>query len=287
LSTPEGAADATLQYQYKINLEKAQPMVDINEFRENGFTVRKGLLSKERIASMFADISAIFDQALSGQGENPADYPSVDEKYLVLKEKYPALKAHCYDLIHSLDAIVTALSHDEVVAFGRQVYDTPLLAGPMQMRIDDPSDDRLLPWHQELEQFSLRTLNCWLPLRDVNAEVGTLAVVPGSHKEGLVDHHLVEIPHTYWSLPSEVIDDDKVIMVDLEAGDALLFDPFLFHGSMENPSNQIRWTMVVRWSEITHVPYLKDANADKVMARNPDAASPGAGFVESYKSKTA
>jgi phytanoyl-CoA hydroxylase len=262
-------------------------MTSVSDFRESGFTVRKGLLSKERIDNLFADISAVFDQALAGQGENPDDFPSVDDKYLALKAKYPALKAHCYDLIHHLDGIVTALSTREVIEFGREVYDSPLLAGPMQIRIDDSEDDRLLPWHQELEQFSLKTLNCWLPLRDVNAKVGTLAVVPGSHKQGLVPHHIVEIPHTYWSLPQEVIDDEKVVMVDLEAGDALLFDPFLFHGSQTNPSNNIRWTMVVRWSELTNVPYLKHADASLKLARNPDPTSPGTEFVQAYQSKTA
>jgi phytanoyl-CoA hydroxylase len=254
----------------------------LKEFQENGFTVLRGLLPGNEIARIFADIEQVFDQALSFQGKDPSELASADEKYLYLKAKHPELKSHCYNILCMLDAIVTALSRPEVIDFGRELYQSPLLSGPAQIRIDDSSDDRLLPFHQELEMVSLLTLNCWVPLVDVNDEVGTLGVQPGSHKQGLRKHHRLQSSNEYWSLAPGVVDADKVIALDLKAGDYVLFHPFLYHGSLPNKSDRIRWTMAARWSEISHAPYLRHGEAALVMDRNPDPNSPGVDFVRRY-----
>jgi len=83
-----------------VNLEKEWKMVDIREFKDNSFTVRKGLLSKACIARLFANISEIFDQALLSEGADPSRYADVDQKYFALKELNPEFKSHCYDLTH-------------------------------------------------------------------------------------------------------------------------------------------------------------------------------------------
>jgi len=79
-----------------------------------------------------------------------------------------------------------------------------------------------------------------------------------------------------------VVDEGKVVALDLKAGDYVLFHPFLFHGSLPNRSQGIRWTMATRWSEINHVPHLRHKDAALTMTRNPDPASPGADFVAQY-----
>jgi ectoine hydroxylase-related dioxygenase (phytanoyl-CoA dioxygenase family) len=62
------------------------------------------------------------------------------------------------------------------------------------------------------------------------AENGGLQVVPGSHAAGFVAD-----PST-GSLPPDAVDVDRVIDPILEPGDALVFGPFLIHGSAPNQS---------------------------------------------------
>lgn len=253
-----------------------------DDYDRNGYAVFRGLLSNDSISDIFDQIERVFDTSLSAIGERITDHAGVDAKYLQLKTRHPEIKAHCYNVLGMLHGVRHALSNETVLAFGRKLYGTPLLAGYMQVRIDDPSDDRLLPMHQELELMSLMNLNIWIPLTDTGGNRGGLRVVPGSHRSGLHVHHRVEEPQNYWSLPLSLIDEERVVTLDLAAGDALVFHPFLFHGSVPNSSSTIRWTLVGRWSELNHVPYLRSARASMSMDRNPDPTAPGNQFVRQY-----
>jgi len=59
----------------------------------------------------------------------------------------------------------------------------------------------------------------------------------------------------------EFIDKDKMELLEMKKGDAVIFHPCLIHGSVANPSNAIRWTFVSRYNDITNIPYLQGLNA--------------------------
>lgn len=261
----------------------AEPMEQLDrmqaEFSENGFTIIRDFLPQAGVLAMLADIRAVVAHCADAAGIDHDAGDSLDALYLRVKSKNPTLKSHCYDIICRLDSLHRALGHQVVDAMGRAIYGTPLVRGPFQIRIDDKSNDRILPMHQELEQISLLTLNIWLPLVPISEGSGGLRVIPGSHKRGPVPHLPPSGDINYASLPPESWDGSPTIDLEMNAGDALLFHPFLFHASLPNRKDRVRWVAVARFNELGTMPYLRDPDAPLTMKRNPQPDDPGAGFM--------
>lgn len=255
---------------------------DIHRFVEDGFTIIEDFLDKNELKNVFEQMNSVLDVAIEAIGQNPREFSDIDEKYDILKRKNDKLRSHCYDVFGRLDSIHRIFSDRRLLDFGHLLYRKPLFVGPMQVRIDDPSNDRLLPWHQELEQLSLMTLNVWVPLRPSNARNGGLEVIPGSHKLGLVRHDPPSPERRYYALPDAVLERDRGEILDLPAGSALVFHPFLAHASVPNRGRKIRWTLVCRYSEPTTAPYIHSADAPLRMDRNPTPELPGHSFLSDY-----
>jgi 1-deoxypentalenic acid 11beta-hydroxylase len=91
---------------------------------------------------------------------------------------------------------------------------------------------------------SFRTF--WIPLMDIDEEVGGLAIAPGIHKLGLLDH--VEADHVYsyifrgrkqMGLPLEAV-RQPWMTADYRPGDLLVFHNLMVHWALPNRSDQIR-----------------------------------------------
>ena len=132
-----------------------------------------------------------------------------------------------------------------------------------QVRIDDGSNDRILPLHQEMAQMSLLNLTIWIPLQDINTGgIGGLTFVPGSHKKGFVKHQLYKVPATYYGIKEDTYSKGELEYPTFKAGDAFIFHPLLMHGSVPNVSNNVRWTLVGRVNDITELNYIKNDAAE-------------------------
>jgi len=88
------------------------------------------------------------------------------------------------------------------------------------------------------EDLALTTLTVWAPFHDTDYTNGTLCVVPGSHKI-VPDVASPQRPPFFASFEDELIDHHLVPM-ELEAGEALIFDDSLLHWSPENRSDAPR-----------------------------------------------
>ena len=256
-----------------------------NEIQSEGYSIVRKVLTSQCIDQIFSDINSIFDISLQSAGINVPTAESIDAKYLALKNSVPNLKSHAYDLLGRLNTIQEAVWRSRISRVGREIYKMPLLIGPVQVRIDDGSDDRLLPMHQELEQLSLLTVNLWMPLKDVGPGKGGLRIIKGSHKHGLRKHQVCPESGGYYLPENLDYVAGDIITLELGAGDALMFHPFLIHGSEINKSREVRWTIAARLSETTTCPFLRSEHASLYMERNPDPKSPGNEFVSQYLNK--
>ncbi len=100
------------------------------------------------------------------------------------------------------------------------------------------------PAHQDYFYIrgSVETYSCWTPLGDCPMNLGGLAVWPGSHKVGYIEHS-VSHPGAIggYGVP---IDESQAVWhtTDFEAGDALFFRSYTIHKALPNlePNRRIR-----------------------------------------------
>ena len=259
----------------------------ITEINDYGFTIIRNVLNKKTINSIKIDIKKVLIQSLlnlcTEKEISNFKNKNIDFLYNYLKTKSPQLKSHCYDVLSKLAVLTNSINNDKLYKIAQTYLKGALIINTTQLRIDDPSDDRVLPWHQELEQMSLITLNVWLPLTKISKKSGGLSVIPKSHKKGLQEHIVNKKLSSYFSLSQSLIDKDKSSSLFLNAGDALMFHSFLFHKSTNNISNKNRWTIVFRYNQLETMPYLKSPKAKMYMNRNPKENEPGNNFLKKFK----
>ena len=124
-------------------------------------------------------------------------------------------------------------------------------------------------WHQDsgygitepLEYYTF-----WIPFQKTTIENGCMWVLPGSHKDGLVEHGKAETSDKNY--PGKQIHDLDVAMekpIEMEAGQVLIFSSLLMHRSGLNTSDQDRSALAFAvhqrgYQEINRPPHLQQAD---------------------------
>lgn len=245
----------------------------IEEFNRNGYVVLPNAVPKERIEEIFRQLNALMDETIRNQDADPSRFATTDQKFLYLKEHHPKMKSHAYDLMKHLDAVQALANQAEIIALLRELARTPVLVDHVLIRMDDSSNDRMRPLHQEgLGQISYESFNLWVPLVDVNANTGTMRFIPKSHLEGYVSHRFYEEFNNYHGVCEEAVKPGmKEELACLKKGDALIFHPCLFHGTAPMKVHKyMRWTLIARYNSLKEIPYLKSELAPMHIPQNDD-----------------
>lgn len=96
--------------------------------------------------------------------------------------------------------------------------DPAVLRSKLRVFYKRPFSDSVVEWHQDeafYQKFSgerpegYRSLNCWIALDDAGPESGTLKYIPGSHRDGLIEHEVISTTVFEPLLPGELRDDDE------------------------------------------------------------------------------
>ncbi len=119
----------------------------------------------------------------------------------------------------------------------------------------EPNSGSIVPWHQDIQYWPLnptKAVTVWLALYDTNKENGAMKVVSGSHKKGPkgFKHHTNNDKNLVLDqeVSEDQIDKNKIVYLDLKAGEISLHDDGLLHGSEPNSSNNRRCGITMRFS---------------------------------------
>ncbi len=108
------------------------------------------------------------------------------------------------------------------------------------------------PWHQDSGYYGDPTefhiLSLWIPLMDVDEHNGCMQVLPGSHRWGL---RPVDSDDEGHHIPTEDIESrGEIVTLPMKAGDIFACHNLTFHRSLMNQSDDIRWSIDLRYIEI-------------------------------------
>ena len=165
-------------------------------------------------------------------------------------------------------AVFNAIRNDKIMdalepLIGGEIYASPIqnvrLKIPEHLLPRDPKTGALLdgatPFHQDGAFFEPEVddsdmVTVWFPLSDATVENGCLAVLPGSHREGYSVHCPQGTrvnPAGLDRIPEETFDKDELLPVPMKRGGALVFHRRMIHGSLPNKSDELRWSMDLRY----------------------------------------
>lgn len=232
------------------------------EYRERGYTVARGLLSPAEVDALRGEAASVFAAQLRRRGllaHEPADGPQLEAAmYRFFAADLQGFVACGQQVQLGLalnrlgvdDRIIGALKS---LGLERPVVCTRPLVLWSSRHLATRAAYWRLPVHQDWRnmQGSLDSVVAWLPLVDVDRELGALEVLPGSHTWGLID---AAVEDGYPEIRG--YDDAPFVACELERGDVLLFSAFLLHRSGLNATERIRWSCQLRFNNLAEPSFL-------------------------------
>ena len=111
-----------------------------------------------------------------------------------------------------------------------------------------------MPWHQDLgylQRDAAETfmVNFWIPLVDATRENGCMEVIAGSHRAPLLEHERGMGPAgNFKGVIDEQLPDGEHVLCPVRVGGVLLTQHKTMHRSLPNVSDDIRWSLDLRYS---------------------------------------
>lgn len=211
---------------------KKIPAQQINEFREKGHTITHGLLSPEEVVVYHKVISAA-TLKFNTENRKMEERDTYGKAFLQIKNLW---------------------RHDEnvrkMVMSKRLAQVAAVLLGVKNVRIyhdqalfKEPGGGHT-PWHQDQYYWPLdtdKTITMWMPLVDINVDMGMLTFASGSHKKGSVFNYEIsdqseEEFEKYVRKNNFEISRAKT----MKAGDATWHSGFTIHNAPGNKSDKMR-----------------------------------------------
>jgi phytanoyl-CoA hydroxylase len=240
-------------------------MSDIQHYRENGYILIKNFFPKEKIDQIRDQAKEIFLLQLKENGlvdSTKVSEKEFEEALYKLFQRDHSIVANCGKHIQHMVSLHQLSLDEKLINKLKELgIEFPVISTRPVLYFNTPHlakkevYNKLTP-HQDWRsmQGSLDSMIVWMPLVDIDVALGALEVVPGSHKDGLIDSQLID---GYGKLAQEKFDNYKFVPVEVEKGDALFFSSFLVHQSGNNVTESIRWSCHFRFNNMYEPTFIK------------------------------
>jgi ectoine hydroxylase-related dioxygenase (phytanoyl-CoA dioxygenase family) len=227
----------------------AQFIVDTERYARDGYLVRPGVVSADRLPALRRESDRLRDLA----GAQPDVYATRIEWEAV---NVPAAeRAQMRGVIRKLEPVVDLSAMFAELARSDVITEpaTAILGEPVVLFEDKlnlkPPGGSTYPWHQDWSccwrAHTDRLVTCFIYLDDADAGNGCLEVVPGSH---VGKPTLPFRQGSRFEVDPAHVDASRVRPVPLAAGDMIVFDPYLLHYSDRNRTPEARRTIIYTYN---------------------------------------
>ncbi|XP_077978567.1 putative alpha-ketoglutarate-dependent hypophosphite dioxygenase [Glandiceps talaboti] len=227
LKTGEGAVSVWPKYSDRIDQNKEKHWFD-----KQGYVKLVDFLSQQEVLSIERELSRFRKDVI----------PKIPPTMVFYEDK---------ENQNSIIRLEKMMDHDE---FFKDLAESPAFNGLADLLLgmdcepnnvqffSKPPGAKETPPHQDGKYFMHeKGLTFWLALDDADEENGCMFYVPGSHKEGLIDHEKTDMIGFSQKL-IEYTDDmkNKEVCADAKKGTLLGHHPYMVHRAGNNKS-EVRW----------------------------------------------
>ena len=230
-------------------MRHAPVKVDYESLLRNGFARLESLLPKNLLDEFERVVSHLGETGLRRKGLKPSDGEALSDLLKIGGEYRKRLFLNLKNLriVHQMGMMVS----DRLEASGFLEWaklDVPV-AYPT-LRADPPYESKyLLPFHQDYATQCRRAWRVWVPLRAANREAGTMLVLPGTHSLGFVEHDTSDPARPV--VPESIVAEHESTLIDLSAGDGIIFNPLLIHASVPATMNRMKYVLLVQIQDLS------------------------------------
>ncbi len=223
---------------------------------EEGYLFLRRLVDPERVLTVKQDIMRILREHQIIEDDGAAD-PMWSGGPHPTETEYMAF----YDKIVRLDSFVKLAESPGIVALMEGIFGGAVQVWEQRLiRVMYPDPDAPAPIGLGAHQdgnikfgYQSQSFNaCWLALMDIDEKIGGLAVAPGSHLRGELDHGGGSVASSAKLVKKNEVfglDADTLSWVtsDFQPGDAVIFTCLTVHRGLLNRSDRIRLSCDFRY----------------------------------------
>lgn len=239
----------------------------LENYASDGYFVVESLLSAEEVGA-FRDRARADLRAAAAQGDT-------------MRKGDRAGNATLLKLWHSAsDDIYGYVARDQrLVDIAQEILAKETYLYSHKMTMKEPREGGAWEWHQDYGYWyqnkclAPEMLSIWIALDPSVRENGCLQVLSRSHRLGRQDHVRVD--------GQTVIDDEyiaaarrrfELVYVEMQPGDALVFDCNLLHRSDANTSDGPRWGYIASYNTVENEPFREVREYGRYELLRPVAA---------------
>lgn len=233
----------------------------ISTFREDGVIVVDHLFDDQDFVPIINEINAFVEERAQklyadGKVQDLFAGASFETRLAKLFQQCPQIRDG-FDLMHLRGkAMFEFLRHPKLLDAIESLLGAELVCSPIQhLRAKPPTNTDLppnvnvvIPWHQdagvaweEIEQSKVVT--AWIPLVDATIENGCLEVMPGAWRGGTLEHQFTG----QTAIKAQCLPSVPPRQVPIPKGSAILMTMHTPHRSLPNRTDQIRWSLDLRY----------------------------------------
>jgi hypothetical protein len=211
---------------------------EIDAFRRDGFVVPAQGLDADSTRFMVASVEQVF-------ADNPG-WPSI------IRMPHVPLRAGQNEGVTGAEALFKIAIHPVLIGAARQLIGPNLIMWGGEIFAKPAGTGKSTPWHQDCYTPAVKagpgrshahSAMIWIAVDDVGVDNGCLRFVPGSGRNGRIEH-IVDEKRTDGILSFEVdrqgVDFDKAVNAELKPGHFSCHDVFVVHGANANTSGRRR-----------------------------------------------
>jgi phytanoyl-CoA hydroxylase len=116
-----------------------------------------------------------------------------------------------------------------------------------------PNGSEPVLWHQDNGYTYVEPqayLTCWIAITDATPDNGCIAVMPGVHHDGTLEHRSTPVGEECWG------DWSTAVEVPVRAGSIVVFTSLTPHATKRNRTNDVRKAYIVQYAPDGAVAYL-------------------------------
>ncbi len=235
--------------------------LEIEFYNKNGYLFLKDFLKKEAVDFILKDAKNVFlkqfvqkkyTEILDLEDLKESDFN--DMMFRLFEDDIECLSNCGKQAQHLISLHSLALSKPIIGILNSVGLTTPVISTRPVLYFNHPKLAKQKVFykvdaHQDWRsmQGSPNTVVIWVPLVDVNKQLGALEILPGSHLQGLKTDH---INNGFGMVQLNEAEKSKLVTVEVKKGDALIFSSFLIHQSGENSTDSPRWSCHFRYNDL-------------------------------------
>lgn len=238
------------------------------DYQQDGYCIVEGMLPADKLATVHEEMAEVLRSQLVYLGQPVSAGGGPDHVYALMKALFALDKKRylaCLRLISKLYSLQMLCLHPAVLdcikALGivLPVMQSRPVFHVMSNELRFENGYFGFGVHQDWPalQSSLDMVTVWIPLVDVDKDLFTLEMIPGSHLSGLlsgtITDHILEVDPQHY-------DADRFVPVEARLGDIVLMSAFTLHrSSTKGRDNDVRLATSCRYENALEKHFVENA----------------------------